>query len=155
MEDQSLFENPAELFAAYSQQMSELLDGMPATMMKEMNKQFILAWVDLATQSFQHPSHWAETVTRYPLDQMKLWLDLWSGGTQQPAPSTPRERGDRRFAGAQWQSNPVFEYIKSSYLLASNWLMQLADATRLNSRNKQRLRFYIRQFIDATSPSNG
>ncbi len=32
--------------------------------------------------------------------------------------------------------------------------MQLADTTRLDAQNKQRLKFYVRQFIDAMSPSN-
>ena len=154
MEGQHLFESPEELFAAYSDQISDWLEGMPATLMREMNKQFMLAWVDLATQSFQHPSQWAEMITRYPLDQMKLWLDVWGDGTPEPEPGRPRDRGDRRFSGKEWQANPVFDYLKSSYLLASNWLTQVADATHLDSQNKQRLQFYVRQFIDAMSPSN-
>ena len=122
--------------------------------MLEMNKQFMLAWVDLTAQSFQHPSQWAELAARYPLDQMKLWVDLWCGQTPEPQPATDPVRGDRRFSGQEWQEYVVFNYLKHSYLLASNRLMQLAEATRLDARNKQRLKFYVRQFIDAMSPSN-
>jgi polyhydroxyalkanoate synthase len=153
MESQRLFESPHELFAAYSDVLSEWLEGAPATVMQEMTTQFMRAWVDLATQSFQHPSQWADMATRYSTDQMKLWLNVW-GGAAAPEPGTTGEHGDRRFAGEQWQANPVFDYVKSSYLLASNWLTRLADATHLDAHDKQRLQFYVRQFIDAMSPSN-
>ena len=60
----------------FSQQTNQCLDGMPATLMHEMNKQLMLAWADLAAQSIQDPSQWAERAQRYQLDQMKLWLNL-------------------------------------------------------------------------------
>lgn len=148
------FENPQDLFKAYSEQMSQWFEGMPATVMQEMGKQFMLAWADLAAQSFQHPNQWAEMVARYPLDQMKLWLALWGVGTPAHEPTTPRAQGERRFSGKEWRENPVFDYLKQSYLLASNWLMQLAEATQLDAQNKQRLKFYVRQFVEAMSPSN-
>jgi polyhydroxyalkanoate synthase len=154
MEHERLFATPEELFAAFAEQMEDWIEGTPATLMQEMDKQFLLAWVDLATQAFQDPSRWADMVTRYPVDQARLWLEVWSGGPRTHEFESAQRRGDRRFSAEEWQANSVFNYLKGSYLLASNWLMQLADATHFDSKDKQRLLFYVKQFVDGMSPSN-
>ena len=154
MAGQRLFETLDELFAAYPEQVGQLLTGMPAMVTQEMSKQFLLAWMDLARQSIHHPGRWAEMVTRFPVEQMNLWWDVCSGETSGAKLKTRSEAGDRRFAGKLWQTYPLFNYLKSSYLLASDWLTQLAEHTELDARDKQRLMFYLRQFIDALSPSN-
>lgn len=62
--------------------------------------------------------------------------------------------GDRRLHGKEWKENPLFDYFKQSYLLASNTLHECADATTLGEEDKDKLKFYTRQLIDAMSPSN-
>ena len=133
---------------------SNWFDGLPASLMLEMNKQFMNAWVDLAAQSVQHPCRWSELVARYQLDHMKLWMNIGLGGTPDPQSTPSRRRSDRRFSANEWQQNLLFNYLKHSYLLTSSWLMNLSAATRLEPQDQQRLRFYMQQFIDAMSPSN-
>ena len=143
-------EAPATVF---SERTKNWLEGIPASLLLEMNKQLTSAWADLATQAAEHPGRWFESVAGYQLDQMNLWWDVCLGRTPGPR-STPQGRADRRFAATEWQQYLVANYLKHSYLLTSSWLMKLADTTRLDGQDKQRLLFYLRQFIDAMSPSN-
>jgi polyhydroxyalkanoate synthase len=63
------------------------------------------------------------------------WMDLWSraartaaGGTVEPLIAP--ERGDRRFRDPAWSEQPVFDYLKQAYLLASrqaNALIEKAE----------------------------
>jgi len=62
--------------------------------------------------------------------------------------------GDRRFAGKEWEENPVFNYVKQSYLLTSNFFNEMAKVTPLENEHKKKLVFYTKYFIDAISPNN-
>lgn len=155
MAGKELFKNPQEIFSAYFERLDDLIEGQPASVVQEMSKEFFRAWSDLTIQTFQHPQDWIDTMARYQRDQMSLWLKMFTqSGSEPAAPVVSPAPGDRRFADKEWRENPVFDYIKQSYLLASNMLNGLADATHLDTENKQKLKFYTRFFADAMSPSN-
>ncbi len=155
MATQPLFNNPQELFEAYVERLDDLVEGLPASIFQEMSKEFLRAWSDLATQTIQHPETWIDTLADYQRDQMSLWLSMFSvPGSEAAQPLVKPQRGDRRFSSVEWSKNPVFDYLKQSYLLASNMLTKLADATHLDPENKKKLKFYTRFFADAMSPAN-
>jgi len=83
--------------------------------------------------------------------QLRLWTGLSSGKTG--AEARP-EAGDRRFAAKEWRDNPYYDYLKQSYLLAAAFLEQLVEAAALEGQAKERLRFTVRQWVDAMSPAN-
>lgn len=65
------------------------------------------------------------------------------------------EAGDKRFRHEDWHSNPVFDYIKQSYLLASRYVYDTIDQVEgLDERTSQKVEFYTRQFVDALAPTN-
>ncbi len=64
------------------------------------------------------------------------------------------ERGDRRFHGEQWSNHPWFNLLKQSYLLNSQLMGSVVEATDMDPRQKHKLRFFSRQFADALSPAN-
>ncbi len=101
--------------------------------------------------------------TRVVKGQFKLWQDfasLWQTGIRrlmgeeippviEPAP------GDRRFTDDAWNENPVFDYIKQSYLLTSRYLHQCIRETEgLGEHETEKTDFYARQYIDALAPTN-
>src|SRR6266567_8947619 len=64
-------------------------------------------------------------------------------------------KGDKRFSAPDWQQNPVFDAIKQSYLLAATTLLKSASEVQgLDARQQNKLLFYLRQFLDAISPTN-
>jgi polyhydroxyalkanoate synthase len=64
-------------------------------------------------------------------------------------------KGDKRFNDPDWTANPVFDVMKQSYLLTSNWLNGLvADVQDVDPQTKRRVEFFTKMLTDAFSPSN-
>jgi polyhydroxyalkanoate synthase len=63
--------------------------------------------------------------------------------------------GDKRFAAPEWQANPAYRTLKEAYLLASDWLLRRGReaADEMDEKERQRLDFHLRQFVDAMSPT--
>jgi polyhydroxyalkanoate synthase len=95
----------------------------------------------------QDPQGWMEAIAENQKTQMKFWSGFLAG-----------ESEDRRFKSDDWNENPVFSYIKESYLKASSQLNKLSADTgtgaELDDKSRQKLEFYTQQYIDALSPSN-
>ncbi|MBK6714181.1 MAG: class I poly(R)-hydroxyalkanoic acid synthase [Burkholderiales bacterium] len=89
----------------------------------------------------------------YLQQQMALWSRMMVGGLA-GEPVVAAERGDRRFHAGEWRDNPLYSLLKQSYLLNSRFLTDLVEAPDLDDATRHRLRFYMRQFIDAMSPAN-
>ncbi len=61
---------------------------------------------------------------------------------------------DRRFAGADWRSNPSSAFLAELYLLNARTLLHLAKSVEGDAKTKARIRFAVLQWIDAAAPSN-
>ncbi len=81
-------------------------------------------------------------------------------GARAPRAATrvSRDRADaaRRppLRGRAWRELPYFALLKQAYLLASDYLSELAALAALPEHDKQRLVFMIRQYVDALAPTN-
>ncbi len=66
---------------------------------------------------------------------------------------TPKE--DKRFKSEDWDKNPLFDYIKQTYL-ATAGLMQglVAGADGMDDKTAKKLEFYTKQYLDAIAPTN-
>jgi len=105
----------------------------------------------------------AAEVTALNEKYRKRWEVLWSAaadalardptGAALPvvAEAAP---GDKRFAAPEWNELPYFALMKQGYLLASQYLTELAASSALPDAEKKRLVFATKQFVDALSPSN-
>jgi len=96
--------------------------------------------------------------------QFQLWRDymgLWErtanrmlGGDAKPvvAPAS----GDKRFKDKDWEENQIFDFIKQSYLLTSNWMQETVAKVDgdLDIKMRKRIEFYTKQFADAIAPTN-
>src|SRR5256884_9900459 len=81
-------------------------------------------------------------------------LRLW-GLDQESKPVIEPEHGDKRFSAPDWQQNPVFDALKQSYLLAATTLLKTASGIEgLDEKHLRQLTFFLRQFLDAISPTN-
>ena len=62
---------------------------------------------------------------------------------------------DRRFSAPEWQGNPVFDTIRKTYLALSDKLLGTVEEVEgLDAESRQKMRFGVRSFVDAMSPSN-
>jgi polyhydroxyalkanoate synthase len=96
--------------------------------------------------------------------QFQLWRDymgLWErtatrmmGGDARPvvAPAS----GDKRFKDKDWEENQIFDFIKQSYLLTSNWMQDTVAKVNgdLDEKTAKRIAFYTKQFADMIAPTN-
>ena len=72
--------------------------------------------------------------------------------------AAPRSRsglgaGDKRFDAPEWHTNPAYRTLKDMYLLASDFLLKQVEAEDLEPAERERLRFHLQQFVNATSPT--
>jgi polyhydroxyalkanoate synthase subunit PhaC len=66
-----------------------------------------------------------------------------------------RSGADKRFLDRAWKEDPVLRGAKELYLLYADWLTaQLRDCPTLSQHERQKLAFYIRQFLSALAPTN-
>jgi polyhydroxyalkanoate synthase len=71
------------------------------------------------------------------------------------APLAAPAPGDRRFADADWQQNPLLELLKQSYLVTARWAGEVVDdAEDLDTATRRKARFYVDQIANALSPTN-
>ena len=63
--------------------------------------------------------------------------------------------GDRRFKDDIWTENPYFDFLKQSYLLAAdNILNTVRKVESLDPKTAEKVDFYTRQYIEALAPTN-
>ncbi len=93
---------------------------------------------------------------RFQAQMQALWhaaLDVANGGEHMPELVAPGS-ADRRFQAAAWREQPFFSLLRQSYLLNAGFLRELAHLAQMPAREKQRLEFATRQYLDAIAPTN-
>ena len=114
------------------------------------------AFIEMTTRMMADPAKMMRANMALWQDYTKLWQNAATrmmGG--ETGPKVEPEPGDRRFKDQAWNEDNVFDYIKQSYLLTSRWLQStVADVEGLGAKDKQKVDFYSRQFVEALSPSN-
>jgi len=90
----------------------------------------------------------------------KAYLELWASAAKRlagepTAPVVTPAQTDKRFTDPDWTQNQFFDFLKQAYLLAARWADKLvADAADLDPHTRQKAEFYIRQIVNALSPTN-
>ena len=111
-----------------------------------------------AEELMRDPQKTFETTTALWTKQAELWgrmmMSAWGAGDS-AAPVIEPKKGDKRFSDAEWSENAVFDYLKQAYLLTAEWTQDLAHNTgEMSERDRRKLDFYTRAFVEAMSPSN-
>jgi polyhydroxyalkanoate synthase len=103
------------------------------------------AWLESLSAQ---PETLLELQNRYMQEQVRLW----AGALQPAAAEEPVE--DKRFSAPEWNDLPVFRYFRDSYLSTAKMMMQAVEEAKLDPPTRQRMRFFMRQYLDAAAPSN-
>ena len=119
----------------------------------------IPAFAQLASSLAMKPEAVMQASVAYWTQQMAAWqaatAKVMGTGVPEDAGAT-LPVGGRRFSHAQWSENALFEYIKRSYLLASDWtenvVRQSDDGMDLADHKK--VAFMTRNFVEAMNPAN-
>ncbi len=94
----------------------------------------------------------------------ELWQDILAqygvGPDGETTVAPPRSepdlpRHDKRFADPAWREQPVFALIHQTYLLFAERLGEMVDDVGgIDEREREQLRFALRNVLDAMSPAN-
>ena len=89
-------------------------------------------------------------------DLFGRYMQLWSSTARQAAGEEPDPApSDKRFKDPAWSENPMFDMMRRSYLLTSDWMNGLiAGVEDVDPTLKRRAQFFTRLLTDAFSPSN-
>ncbi|KQR53099.1 poly(R)-hydroxyalkanoic acid synthase [Brevundimonas sp. Leaf168] len=89
-------------------------------------------------------------------DLFGRYMQLWSSTARQAAGKEPDPAPvDKRFKDPTWSENPMFDMMRRSYLLTSDWMNGLiAGVEDVDPTLKRRAQFFTRLLTDAFSPSN-
>jgi polyhydroxyalkanoate synthase subunit PhaC len=119
-----------------------------------MTHAFQQMWLNALSNPVSTWFNYVDFTQKYTQLVASTTLKFWGLGQGVPSVAEP-EKGDKRFSGLDWQINPVFDFLKQSYLLTATTLLKTAADTRgLNKREQHKLVFHLRQFLDAISPTN-
>lgn len=147
----------------HASQFSGKLAGELAARQAASPETALSVWFDMmeTTRNFlaansDHPGKLVDQQVNLWRDQLALWNNLvqrLSG--KDVAELAPTEKGDNRFADPEWRDNPLFDYLRQSYLMTSRAILgSVEDADGIDEKTRQRLRFFARQAINAMAPSN-
>ena len=89
-------------------------------------------------------------------DLFGRYMQLWSSMARQATGEAPDPAPvDKRFKDPAWSENPMFDMMRRSYLLTSDWMNGLiAGVEDVDPTLKRRAQFFTRLLTDAFSPSN-
>ncbi|HEX3096922.1 MAG TPA: class I poly(R)-hydroxyalkanoic acid synthase [Usitatibacter sp.] len=104
------------------------------------------AWLESLSAK---PETMLDLQNRYMQEQFKVWASAFDP----EAPARPAVE-DKRFAAQEWDELPVFRYFRDSYLLTARMMMEAVDQASLDAATQQRMRFFMKQYLDAAAPSN-
>lgn len=147
MENKETSSNAQDFFSAMNIETHKIMEMFGGKVGQEYLDNLNSAWGQLLSKPHD-PQGWVDAFAEYQKTQLQFWSQFITGG------STPESNGDRRFSAEEWSESPVFNYIKESYLIASNMLNKLVSQANLDEKNQAKLEFYTQQYIDAMSPTN-
>ena len=114
------------------------------------------AYMNFMNQFLSDPQRVIELQMKY----WQNWLTLCQEsairfmGGEAPELYKP-DAGDRRFKDAAWEESALFDFIKQSYLMTSQWMEDAVDNTEgLDDETRKKIEFYTKSFTNALAPSN-
>jgi len=113
-------------------------------------------WVQLTTQLWSNPQKVVDAQLGLWQDYLRLWQNTTKRFLGQPYETVIQPQPtDRRFKDQAWSQNTLFDFIKQSYLLTSQWLQQeVRSVEGMDTPMLRKMSFYTRQLTDALAPSN-
>lgn len=107
-------------------------------------------WSRVGTNLARHPE-------RIFNAQLELWeghVNIWRSLLVKQEPDATA-RKDRKFSDPEWDTNPMFEMIRKTYELNSQWLLSLvSSAEEIDDATKRKASFFAKQAAEAFSPTN-
>ncbi len=107
---------------------------------------------------WSHLAQQPETLREAHANLWQRYADIWQRHAAYMLTGNQPEEGpvrDKRFRDPEWRSNPAFSMLRESYLATSEFITDLIERTDgVDEATKRKAIFFIKQAVDAASPSN-
>lgn len=124
-------------------------------------------WQAVAAQWQDVGTSWLQALTRQSADppepvqrywesvahSWSKWADEWQHWAAEGFGNPQTPQPDRRFAGPEWQT-PYFALLRDQYLAMCKYWEAAVDSAEVPPRDKEWLRFKVKQWLDAMAPTN-
>jgi polyhydroxyalkanoate synthase len=162
--DKNIFEDLQSSGAKLSEFLSNILNDFSVFVSKyidfithaKMDKGLMVAYSELSQAIMSHPDKWMKVQAQFYQDFFKIWLNFWSkqfGKNDVESVIKPSPK-DTRFRAKEWEENAYLDFIKESYLLLSDFMMNILHEFPLEETKRKKLQFHTRQFLSSISPTN-
>ncbi|MBL8642137.1 MAG: class I poly(R)-hydroxyalkanoic acid synthase [Alphaproteobacteria bacterium] len=147
-----ILERAKPILARYTQKH----DGDEITPHSFSTSQFQNMIFDYWNAALQNPQKLIDVNLEYLQNMTLLWQETTRKFLGEESHTIVNaEKSDRRFRDPLWQDSFAFDFIRQSYLLTSGWLQKsVRNVDGLSQKEKDKMDFYTRQFVDALAPSN-
>lgn len=159
-------QNNHDIYSQFAQNMTNLTQQIANQSMKLTNQpqytstsvmfDLMEGWRKIGHNVSHNPGTMVEEQMNLWKNQVQLWQNtMLKMAGKTPEPVTTPEKGDKRFADEEWENNPLFDFLKQSYLLNAQAMMDAIDEVEgIDEKTRQRLAFFTRQWINAIAPTN-
>lgn len=103
----------------------------------------------------------ANKLIQHQFEYMQKQSELWQQASKVmlneslSSNDKPKAKKDRRFSHEQWEDNPVYKYIKDSYLINAEMVTNMVDSIEFSDpKLKEQAKFFTRQYVNSLSPTN-
>ncbi|MBC7769424.1 MAG: class I poly(R)-hydroxyalkanoic acid synthase [Phycisphaerales bacterium] len=107
---------------------------------------------------WSHLAHQPDTLREAHATLWQRYAEIWQKHAGYMLTGQHADEGpvrDKRFRDPEWRSNPAFSLLRESYLATSHFITDLVEKTEgVDEATKRKAAFYIKQAVDAASPSN-
>jgi polyhydroxyalkanoate synthase len=109
-------------------------------------------------QVWSHLAQQPETLREAHANLWRRYADIWQRHAAYMLTGQLPDEGparDKRFKDPEWRSNPAFSMLRESYLATASFITELVERTEgVDDATKRKASFFIKQAVDAASPSN-
>jgi polyhydroxyalkanoate synthase len=129
--------------------------GEPATVLSNELQDAVRSIGKVTERWLNDPARAVEAQTLLATSFLGLWantLRRLAGETEKPV--VPYNPSDKRFAAPEWRESPFFDFLRQAHAISVDWANSLVDRTDLAPHEREKAKFYLRQFSSALSPSN-
>ena len=147
----------------FLEQYSEIFNTMVKQVLSDSDKESLNSMMDSEKLS-QLLSNGVKVDTAMLFNKQMAFMnqqaELWQSATKallgtKVDPVVSEDRSDRRFSDNEWSENPVYNYLKQSYLLNSNMMQEMVNSLHFDDpKAEEQIKFYTRQYINSVSPTN-
>ncbi|MDJ0956797.1 MAG: class I poly(R)-hydroxyalkanoic acid synthase [Arenicellales bacterium] len=114
------------------------------------------AYAHWLVETAKNPLHLLGAGLNYWQDAMKLYGQSMSRlGNVKTDPVIEPAKDDRRFNDEAWLENPLYDFVKQSYLLSAKWMREVANHNNpADEKIAKKVAFFTERYVEALSPTN-